>query len=1787
MASGETLDHVDASWYSKLYPRWMDLLGDYVGSELFLIDGDAICQQALNDPLLALGKSQDCSFQLLHAVWSVEKLVSEFVSRRCNFEIVFFDRNDNLTLYGGDDTSPYVVSSRRLARTILKNHLQRLGVLVSTFESPADDNWARFSDSRQPICIFCNDGSQFTTAHRDDVTVNAVLLQRHFIFTMLSNGVAVVSLEATEFRGSKIISFVYEQNYLLKTQEELMELMKTCRESALQLLPKSQHQDAVGPATTPSTQVVETWVETAAHIYFQSNAPDTTNDTLFAVFLLHLIVLPYVPISDRSQKPVTLHPRLESKLRSHVVPIILDIMNQGLMKHGAERRPDIDGRLFLSLVVAFTNDPTPGEDLSGFLGRGAADGAEMLALLLHQHVESGRLSFSLAALSSALSRWRHKEGDVAPAPSSQTSLTLLPFHNDVFDECLKPIHLAPEVAPRAHPSSSSSSSESSRIGESEDFSQKSGWFTSTTTFTDDQHWHSSRKITEAFKEKRLVLYGERREDDRPLSKMELMFVKKKKERFRQRLMRNIHRQAATLTGAKGAPLQRLVIPCTKRLIKDLPTERESPSQHIPNLQQTSVNPKSKKGPKAQQPKLNSAEKLRQKIKDEKAIKITSELEVWWKQQLAQMEKLPTLEQKADHLHRVKGNAKRMEDPWLRIETLLYQVHLDVSRWIYDTKSGEPGVQAQYCVDILRTAAEIDSIGVVSDAAKLFLGSLLETIGLSDLNILKPSPVKPSETAKKLTFQPVRFAHRDRSKPPLYPFLRLPSHLIEFQLEHYGVYMDRSMDGQVDSRVSFVPDLWQRNVLDRLDKRESVLVIAPTSAGKTFISYYAMEQVLRESDDGVLVYVAPTKPLVNQIVAEISARFEKSLKSGSVWAEHTRDWRINEPHKCQILVTVPEMLAIMLLSPALAAKWVPRLRWIVLDEIHTIGQQEGGAVWEQLLLFAPCPIIGLSATIGNPEEFSQWLESVQEQHGFKFALIQHKHRYSHLRKFTYTMSQKPIEFKGLCSEPPSAVQPIYIHPMSVLLSGTRILPEDLALESGDCLTLFQAMVKVADQSSEKRGQLAKLEPPKFFARSRGRLLNQKDVLEYEATLKSLLADWSKEPDAYDKILRPIGEALSQGHEKCETMPDQKGKYTNLIHVVHDLQHRGNLPAILFNFDRYDCEVMARILLKELKAAETKWKASSPRWQNKLAKWEAWIAAAKQRQRASERPKKTKPQADELSMETKSWEEAFDPDEPLPEFSFAGPWSSYSKAELEEDIDELKRSGAQPWTMDALRVGIAVHHAGMSHKYRALIESLFRVGFVRVVIATGTLALGINMPVKTSVFAGDSVYLTALTYRQCAGRAGRRGMDLLGNVVFYGIPMQRIHRIMTSKVPPLTGNTPLTTTLSLRLCNLLYGSQQAPSAVNAINSVLRLPQLSLASSIVRDEVLHHLRFSIDYLRRMNLLSVKGEPLTMFPLVAHLYHTEPSNLALVALLQGGVLHRICASIDLNPIDTKRSLVAVLSHLFARRLLPRLYSGEDALERLRPPKSPSRIILPPLSPDAYRTLSEHNDLILETFRGYASSYATQYLSESSDNTLPLSKESLAHNIHQNASFMLTLRRKAVKVDVTSSFVANSGVTDSSLRTVVDLARTARSGLHLDKNAIPGLDNLLALDGRVVNGYILDFFTHGQVQALVEANWVRLSDVWFSLQEFSLALATLQTGLEHYMKAAAADPNFDTESSEEQDDQLEEERDEIEEDTLDPGATLTFPVKAAGVTDGDWKVYRTIVLTRREFNEKFKAMWA
>ncbi|QPK84184.1 RNA helicase [Corynebacterium qintianiae] len=91
------------------------------------------------------------------------------------------------------------------------------------------------------------------------------------------------------------------------------------------------------------------------------------------------------------------------------------------------------------------------------------------------------------------------------------------------------------------------------------------------------------------------------------------------------------------------------------------------------------------------------------------------------------------------------------------------------------------------------------------------------------------------------------------------------------------------------------------------------------------------------------------------------------------------------------------------------------------------------------------------------------------------------------------------------------------------------------------------------------------------------------------------------------------------------------------------------------------------------------------------------------------------------------------------------------------------------------GFAAHHAGMLPAFKHIVEELFVQGLVRVVFATETLALGINMPARTVVlekmvkFNGEAhVDLTPGQYTQLTGRAGRRGIDHIGNAVVQWAP-----------------------------------------------------------------------------------------------------------------------------------------------------------------------------------------------------------------------------------------------------------------------------------------------------------------------------------------------------------------------------------------------------------------------------------
>ena len=345
----------------------------------------------------------------------------------------------------------------------------------------------------------------------------------------------------------------------------------------------------------------------------------------------------------------------------------------------------------------------------------------------------------------------------------------------------------------------------------------------------------------------------------------------------------------------------------------------------------------------------------------------------------------------------------------------------------------------------------------------------------------------------------------------------------FQMEHGGPYMLRNVASSADERVDFYPDAWQARLLDVVDARHSALLVAPTSSGKTFISYYAMKQTLKENlaavrtkDHRVIVYVAPNKALVNQVSGDIYRRF------GDVFGVMTSDWQYRVL-TCDVLITVPTSLEALLLDPA-RSEWVATIRYVIFDEVHLIGSEEG-LIWERCIQICQhAPFLALSATVGNAESFHDWLARCQAYHQRPVHLIQHTQRWADLEKYAYVpQKQSPIMqspnasfsfadmhgYVGALSQQPQLASVIRVHPCAAItnvadLQEAHSFPPELAFSPKDSLSLYDAMkaaVSTLPASSPLVASLGALDPERYFT---SLTINKSDAIEYERAIKNQLS-----------------------------------------------------------------------------------------------------------------------------------------------------------------------------------------------------------------------------------------------------------------------------------------------------------------------------------------------------------------------------------------------------------------------------------------------------------------------------------------------------------------------------------------------------------------------------------------------------------------------------------------------------------------------------------------------------------
>eukprot|EP00741_Cyanophora_paradoxa_P015740 tig00020904_g15196.t1 len=965
-------------------------------------------------------------------------------------------------------------------------------------------------------------------------------------------------------------------------------------------------------------------------------------------------------------------------------------------------------------------------------------------------------------------------------------------------------------------------------------------------------------------------------------------------------------------------------------------------------------------------------------------------------------------------------------------------------------------------------------------------------------------------------------------------------------------------------------------------------------------------------------------MIEHVSAEVYARFgSKTYRDGtSVVGIKTRDYE-HKSTECQVLVTVPAMLEIMLMSPVEAVQaWCRRIRFVILDEVHCIGidpnvnresgASEGGAVWERVLLLIRCPFLALSATISSPGDLCAWMAQKHGSLQRKVELVQFDVRYSDLRKHVYV----PSGAGG-----GGSIRAL--HPFAAL-SGAKMrrggIPRDMALAPEESLQLYEALCAAGAASGvlgrhpEEARALRDLDPDVFFTAD---LIDKARAREFEAAAKAVFERWARAGDGggdgdgggaraaeaeaalarlaagaegafralEEQILLQDGDAEGEGEGErggegeagAEPIAADSGAGAgagaeakpgaglrvreNFLGLLRCLQGEEKLPAIGFCFDRSFCEELVLWTSATLEAQEAAWRSGTPEGRRRVAERRraaeerraARAALEKQLARSKDRGRKDEIEQSGALEEAR---EGFEEEEGAceDEFTFvrrAEGLSPKEYAEFEGRLQGSLKADAERYRplLAALRRGLGVHHAGLNKKFREAVEVLFRRRHLKVVLATGTLALGINMPCRTPlidlelVSARSKLGGPGAQYRQTSGRAGRRGFDDLGHVVFFGLSRSKVDRLLTADIPRIRGQFPMTASLVLRaMClysqaGLLLppgasGSAAAAArarcaerAADLVLGLFRQPLFSAGRAGHPDQVYHHVRYSLELLRRGRLLARDGGVLGLAGLCQHLSYTEPANLAFAHLarcplelraaliiitrragrLTGpsgstGALHALLEEAPTSE-EGRRRLLTVLAHLFCTLPQP---VGQLRRRRVAGRPSPSLVRLPPLPPRAAAALRDYNRGVLA-----ASGRPRAPLLRPARPRLVRGRSGLRSGRVGRVGGAGSLPA-ALRFAVRSPFAALAGRGDA-FESAEELAACVREGVALEAASVPALPGprQRAARGLALNAYLLDFYTHGQREELVAANRLRHGDVWFALNDFELVLKAISRSLE------------------------------------------------------------------------------
>jgi superfamily II DNA or RNA helicase len=266
-------------------------------------------------------------------------------------------------------------------------------------------------------------------------------------------------------------------------------------------------------------------------------------------------------------------------------------------------------------------------------------------------------------------------------------------------------------------------------------------------------------------------------------------------------------------------------------------------------------------------------------------------------------------------------------------------------------------------------------------------------------------------------------------------------------------------------------------------------------------------------------------------------------------------------------------------------------------------------------------------------------------------------------------------------------------------------------------------------------------------------------------------------------------------------EDPAKEFNLCDLMVALKKEDKLPALVFHLNAFDAIGIFRLLIS---AMERKQKVAHPYYYTKRkTENEQQIEEFKRQQKHEEKVKKE----DDDEKETEEEPATIDEYEPHPHFTYCNlpPLTGKEICDLSDEMERLDGFKARDNSamqgagkgqnkevlghilMRGLRRGVGLFINEVSAPaYRRAVQRLASQGKLAIVVSDDSLAFGVNMPFRTCVFCGQmNGALTPLMAQQMSGRAGRRGLDTEGNLVYAGATASFIRELMIGQVASITG------------------------------------------------------------------------------------------------------------------------------------------------------------------------------------------------------------------------------------------------------------------------------------------------------------------------------------------------------------------------------------------------------------------